>query len=648
MIPTKNEQKLQQKKITRRGLLLLSAQAGVIGTLGWRMRQLQVEQVEQYRLLAEENRINIRVIAPERGLIYDRKGVLIADNQQNYRIVMVREQAGNAEEVLNKLARLINLSDERRLRVLDDMYGRKAFVPVTVIEHLSWKEFALVSANSPSLPGVIPEVGLTRNYPFGEEYAHIVGYVGPVSESDLERMDNPDPLFEIPRFPIGKTGVERNLENDLRGSAGTSRIEVNSIGRIMRELSRREGEAGKNVQLTIDTELQQYARERLAEQSAAAVVMDVKNGDILAMASAPSFDSNSFVLGISTTDWNALRDNPYRPLSNKTVSGAYPPGSTFKMVVCLAALEEGVITPEETVYCPGHYELGGRRFHCWKRGGHGRMDLKDSLKQSCDVYYYDVAKRVGIEKIAAMAQRLGLGVKYDLPLPAISGGLVPNKAYKQRTFDQSWLQGDTLNAGIGQGFVLSSPIQLAVMTARLASGNAVEPNLINSVNGLPTEKPEAESMGLPQSFLEHVRNGMFEVVNETRGTAYKSRIEDRSKSMAGKTGTSQVRQITAEERAAGIVENEDLPWERRDHALFVGFAPFDDPKYAISVIVEHGGGGSKYAAPIARDIMMRALYGDSPPLSAYPPAERNKIRAEREAARAALQADSEGPEVDSP
>lgn len=607
-------------------------QVGVIGVLGWRMRQLQVDQSDEFRMLAEENRINIRLLAPNRGLIFDRNGVPIAINEQNYRIVMIREQAGNAGEVLDRLGELITLSPERRARIDKDMRQRSAFVPVTVAEHLTWEEFALVSSNAPALPGVLPEVGLTRNYPFGQTYGHIVGYVGPVSESDFARMDDPDPLFQIPRYPIGKTGVERNAEETLRGSAGTSRIEVNSMGRIMRELGRDDGVAGKDIQLTLDTNLQEYAMERLGDQSASAIVMDVRNGDVIAMASAPSFDPNLFVRGISTEDWVGLRDNDYRPLSNKSVSGAYPPGSTFKMVVALAAREADVIKPEETVFCPGYYELGGRRFHCWKRGGHGKVDMVNSLKHSCDVYYYEVAKRVGIEAIAAKAKQLGLGEKYDIPLPAISRGLVPNKAYKQRVFDQGWLQGDTLNAGIGQGFVLTTPLQLAVMTSRIASGKAISPRIVKSISGVPQRVAAPDVLDIQTVDIEKVRKGMFAVVNEKKGTAYASRIADKDMVLAGKTGTSQVRQITIEERAAGIIKNEDLPWERRDHALFVGYAPYDNPRYAVAVIVEHGGGGSSVAAPIARDVMMRALYGDVPPLTAYPAAERNRIRGERERA----------------
>lgn len=644
MQPTRTS-RIRQRRITRRGLLWMGAQLGVIGLLGWRMRQLQVDQSDEFRLLAEENRINIRVLAPDRGLIFDRNGVLIALNEQNYRIVMIREQAGNAGEVLDRLSELITITDERRARVEKDMRQRSAFVPVTVAEHLTWEEFALVSSNAPALPGVIPEVGLTRHYPFAQTYGHIVGYVGPVSENDLARMEDPDPLFQIPRYPIGKTGVERNTEDTLRGAAGTSRIEVNAVGRIMRELGRDDGVSGQDIQLTLDTNLQEYAMERLGEQSASAIVMDVNNGDIMAMASAPSFDPNLFLRGISTEDWVGLRDNEYRPLSNKSVSDAYPPGSTFKMVVALAAREADVIKPEETVFCPGYYELGGRRFHCWKRGGHGKVNMTDSLKHSCDVYYYEIAKRVGIEAIAAKAEQLGLGAKYDIPLPAISRGLVPNKAYKQRVFDQGWLQGDTLNAGIGQGFVLTSPLQLAVMTARIASGKDIEPQIIKTIDGVPNAGTVAETLDIQSVDIDVIRKGMFAVVNEKKGTAYASRIDDEAMILAGKTGTSQVRQFTTEERASGIIKNEDLPWERRDHALFVGYAPYDNPRYAVTVIVEHGGGGSSVAAPIARDIMMRALYGDVPPLSAYPAAERNRIRGERERA---LEAERSGVSAPAP
>ena len=635
--------KTRHRTVSRRGAMLLGLKLALIAGLGVRVRQLQVKEADAYRLLAEENRINIRLIPPARGLIFDRNGVSLAENRQNYRVIMVREQAGDVEKVLDDLARLIPLPPDRREKALKEIRQRSAFVPVAVTEHLTWEEIARVAANAPALPGVFPEVGLTRHYPNPQATAHVVGYVGPVSDNDLRRIENPDPLLQIPDFQIGKTGVEIRQEDALRGGAGSSRIEVNASGRVMRELERNEGQPGSDLHLTLDAGLQAYALERMAGESSAAVVLDVETGEILTSASSPSFDPNSFVFGISVGDWNQLLNDPYRPLSNKAVSGAYPPGSTFKMVVALAALEAGVVTPKSTVWCPGHYQLGNRRFHCWRRGGHGHVNLRDSLKSSCDVYYYDTAREVGIERISEMANRLGIGIRYDLPMPAISEGLTPTKEWKQRAHDEAWLVGDTLNSGIGQGFMLATPLQLAVMTARIASGRAVVPSLVRAVDGRPVVAGEPEPLGISDYALNQVRDGMDYVVNNRRGTAYRSRILGDGMRMAGKTGTSQVRIITAEERARGVFRNEDLPWNRRDHALFVCFAPYEKPKYAVAVVVEHGGGGSAAAAPVARDIMLRALYGPEPPLEAYPAGERDEIRRRRE--DAAPEADSAEPTV---
>ncbi|MEM9146572.1 MAG: penicillin-binding protein 2 [Pseudomonadota bacterium] len=607
--------------VTRRGLFVLGAQLGVAGALGWRMHQFQVIEGEHYRLLAEENRINLHLIAPTRGQIFDRAGQSLAINQQNFRVVMIRELAGDPRVALDRLARIIPISGRQYERVLEEVNQKSAFVPVMIAEHLSWDEFARINVNAPALPGIRPEVGLSRHYPAGPEIAHVVGYVGRVTQRDLDAAEDKDPVLQIPEFQIGKRGLERGLERDLRGQAGTRRIEVNALGRVIRELDRQEGKPGPELHLTLDLAVQQYTLERLADESAAAVLMDVRSGDVLAMASTPSFEPNLFVRGISSTDYKALLEDPYRPLHNKWASGMYPPGSTFKMVVALAALEDGVIGPDETLFCNGGYKLGNRRFHCWRSGGHGHVALKASLEQSCDVYYYEVAKRVGIERIAAMARRLGLGVRSDLAMPEEKTGLIPDKEWKLRNREEAWLVGDTLNSGIGQGFVLATPFQLAVMTARIATGRAVEPRLIRARDGRPEGVEPPPPLGLAPKHLELVRSGMFDVVNGRRGTARRSRIADKERRMAGKTGTSQVRNITAAERARGVFRNEDLPWNRRDHALFVGYAPYEAPEYAVAVVVEHGGGGSKAAAPVARDILMRVLYGPVPPVSAYPPGE---------------------------
>jgi penicillin-binding protein 2 len=623
-------------RITRRALMLLGLQAGVVGALGWRMRDLQIIQNAHYRMLAEENRINIRLIPPARGIITDRNGLLMAGNRQNYRIVIVREQAGDPAAVLARLATIIPLPPETRERVLREMGMRSAFVPVVVAEHLTWDDVVRVAANTPVLPGVMPEVGLSRTYPEGTATAHVVGYVGPVSESDLAKLETPDPLLQIPRFQIGKTGVEQKLEPELRGRAGTLRIEVSAGGRVMRELDRVEGTPGQDVELAVDLKLQAYAMRRMAGQSAAAVVIDVATGDLVALASAPGFDPNSFVFGIRSAEWNALLGDEYRPMSNKTITGTYPPGSTFKMVMALAALDAGLVRPGDGVGCPGFTVLGNRRFHCWKRGGHGRVDLRRSLAQSCDCYYYEMGRRLGPDRISAMARKLGLGIAHDLPMPAVSTGNMPDAAWKKEKRGESWTTGDSFNYGIGQGFTLASPLQLAVYTARIASGTALKPRLVRAIGGVPVPIEPAGPLEIRPEHLRTVRDGMYAVSNE--GTAYRSRIADPAMLMAGKTGTSQVRIITAAERAAGVTKNEQLPWNRRDHALFVAYAPYDNPRYAISLIVEHGGGGSAAAAPIARDILLFALCGGLPPLEAYPPEQRDAIaeqrRLEAEAAEA--------------
>jgi len=615
----------QARRVTRRTLFMGGCMAATMAVLGARMRFLGVEQADEFRLLAEENRINIRLIPPARGLILDRNGKLIAGNEQNYRVVITREGAGDVDQVLNRLSHVIPMTAEDRDRIKEDMQRNSSFVPITVADRLDWDQFSKIALNAPALPGVSPEVGLSRIYPRDLDFAHLVGYVGPVSEKDLEGVVNPDPLLQIPKFQIGKIGVERWMEHDLRGRAGNKRIEVNAVGRVMRELERTEGLPGHDLRLTIDADVQNFVQARMGVESAACVVMDVDTGDLVAAVSSPSFDPNLFVRGISQTDYSGLLENDHRPLANKVVQGVYPPGSTFKMVTALAALEAGVIDVETRVRCPGYLEYGDTRFHCWKRGGHGSVNLARSLAESCDVFFYEVAQRVGIDKIAEMGRRLGLGVRHDMPMSAIAEGNMPDKAWKLERHKAEWRVGDTINASIGQGYVLTSPLQLAVMTARIASGRMVAPRIVRSVNGQDVEVPVPEPLGIDGSILRAVRSGMFDVVNSQAGTGYSSRITDDAMLMAGKSGTSQVRNISAAERAAGVVSNADLPWARRDHALFVCFGPIETPRYAVSVVVEHGGGGSAVAAPIARDALLRALLGAVPPLTAYPANQRGRM-----------------------
>ena len=613
------------RRITRRSLFMGGCMTAMMAGLAGRMRYLGVDEAAQFRLLAEENRINIQLIPPARGLILDRNGKLIAGNEQNYRVVITREGAGDVQIVLNRLSHLIPMTQGDMDRVVKDVARNASFVPIPVADRLSWDELSKVALNAPALPGVTPDVGLSRVYPRDSDFAHVVGYVGPVSEGDLAGVENPDPLLHIPKFQIGKIGVEKWMEDTLRGSAGNKKIEVNHVGRVMRELTRVEGVAGADLRLTIDADVQNFVQVRLGDQSAACVVMDVNNGDIIAAASAPSFDPNLFVRGISSRDYDVLTANDHRPLANKVVQGVYPPGSTFKMVTALAALDDGKVDVDTVVSCPGYLESGGRKFHCWKSGGHGKVNLQHALEQSCDVFFYDVAQRVGIDKIAAMGRRLGLGQRHDLPMSAISEGNLPDKAWKQTKYKQDWRIGDTINAAIGQGYVLASPLQLAVMAARVATGTMVEPRLVRAIGGKEIPVTEAAPLGIDTSKVAAVRDGMAQVVNSQRGTSYAARIVTAALQMGGKSGTSQVRNISASERETGVVANNDLPWKQRDHALFVCFAPLDAPRYAVAVVVEHGGGGSSVAAPIARDAMLRVLTGTLPNPQDYPDNQRARI-----------------------
>ena len=611
-------------RTTRRGLLVGGLQLGFCGLLAWRMHHLQVEKADSFRLIADENRINIRLIPNQRGEIYDRNGVKLAGNEASYKITMVAEDAGDISLILERLSKIIKLSPEDINRSKAELDRSAKFLPVTIVDRLERDDIAKIAVNAPMLPGINPEIGFSRTYPLGEIFAHVVGYVGPVSSRDLELREDPDPLLRIPRFQIGKVGIERELETTLRGKAGIKRVEVNALGRVMREIERKEGSKGANLKLTLDTNLQAYVRARLGTESASVVVLDCKSGEILAICSSPAYDPNKFVRGISFNDYGILRDDNHRPLASKTVQDAYPPGSTFKMVTVLAALEAGIIDHREKIRCNGHVEVSSRKFHCWKRDGHGNVDLVKSLRESCDVYYYELAQMVGIEKIAEVARVLGLGKSFNIEMSAVTSGIVPDKLWKRNARSREWVVGDTVNSSIGQGYVLSSPLQLAVMMARIATGNEILPKLIKSINGFESDAVPGE-LSLNKNNLKLIRKALFEVTNDKRGTAYHSRVLDKKSKIIGKSGTSQVRNISTVERTLGVLENKDLPWDQRDHALFVNYAPYDDPKIAVSVVVEHGGSGSTVAAPIARDITLQAIYKGTPPITAYPVEDRARI-----------------------
>lgn len=592
------------KTFTRRTAILSSGALGLFGVLLSRLYYIQVLESSEYTMLAEDNRVNVELIPPLRGRIYDRFGKEIASNRKNFRVILVPAQVTDINRALDRLSKIVPLTEAQRQKILRTAARQPKFSSLTVVQNLTWKQFAEINVNGPDLGGIQPDAGVTRFYPYGPELAHLVGYVAAVSEDEI----HDDPVLVLPGFRIGKSGIEKTVEKELRGVSGTRQVEVDAFGRVIRELSRNEGSPGKDVVLTLDMALQSFALKRMAGESGAAVVLDVENGDILAMASVPGFDPNDFNLGLSQDTWDRLRNDELKPLLNKSIAGQYPPGSTFKMIVALAALEAGVMSPNETVYCAGKIRLGNHDFHCWRRGGHGWINMHNGIKHSCDVYFYEVAKRTGIDRIGEMAKRFGMGTPFDFGMLGEQPGLVPSRGWKLANFGESWQQGETLIAGIGQGFLLVTPIQLAIVCARLANGGkAVRPRIIRSIGEDSLAPSEAPSMGLSRRHLKIVQAGMNAVTNELRGTAYGSRITEKGWEMAGKTGTSQVRRITAAERAAGIIRNEDLPWKRRDHALFVAFAPVSAPRYAVSVFVEHGGSGSRVAAPIARDIMRQAL-----------------------------------------
>jgi penicillin-binding protein 2 len=610
---------------SRRAALLSAGTVALFAGLVARLFQLQVTESDLYSKEAEENRVNIRLLAPLRGRLLDRFGVELASNRQNFRAMIVPEQtAGDPQGVIDRLVSFVPRLGAERDRVLKEIARGRSFMPVVIAENLTWDEFATVNFHAPELPGILPDVGSTRDYPFGPQLSHVLGYVSRVAESDMED----DPLLHLPGFRIGKNGIEKTIDKQLRGHAGASHVEVNAYGRVIRELKRQEGDPGDDAVLTLDMDIQSFAADRMKEESGSAVVIDITNGDVLALMSAPGFDPNYFNTGISRGQWKALNDDPYHPLINKAIAGQYPPGSTFKLVTALAALHYKVVDPvNDFVHCSDHIELGNHSFHCWKKGGHGSLNFHGGIKNSCDIYFYEMARRLGVDRIADVARKLGLGQDFGIELPNVKTGNVPSSGWKLATTGVSWQLGETLITGIGQGYLLATPLQLALMTARLVTGKQIKPHLIRSI-GADSREPEViEALAFDPAHAARVMDGMNGVSNEPGGTAYGSRIADLGNlTLAGKTGSAQVRRISMAERATGVIKNEDLPWEQRDHALFVAFAPVIAPRYAICVVIEHGGSGSHAAAPVARDIMREVLIRDPASRKPLAPIARAEAR----------------------
>lgn len=586
---------------SRRALMLAGVQGAALTALGGRLYYLTIVNGEQYKLRADNNRISTRLVVPERGEILDRNNVKLAVNTPDFTVYLIPEQAGDITKTLGKLARILKLDRRKIARVVRQIKRQRKFLPVSVSQGLDWKTFSKVNVEMPDLPGVLTNAGLSRYYPEGRNIAHIVGYLASPNDDEvaLNRM------YRLPGFKVGRQGLERRFEDELRGEPGTRRVEVNAVGREIRDLPpRSDAIKGEDLKLTLDLQLQKFALEQLGEEAAGAVVIDLENGELVALASTPSYDPNEFTRGISQENYDGLLKDPRKPLLNKALTGQYPPGSTLKMVVALAALEQGVITMETTSYCNGKHRLGDHTFHCWQRRGHGKQDLLGGLSNSCDIYFYQLAEKLDIDHIAEMARRFGLGSVYDLGMDGVRSGLVPDRRWKRDYLNEPWHLGETLNVSIGQGAMLATPLQLAVMTARIATGREIYPSLVRN---LPSIEPASfNQMRVNPLHMRSVRRGM-EMVMEPKGTAHDLRRKKTAVLQAGKTGTAQVRRITKEERQTGVLENNEKPWLARDHALFVGYSPIENPRFAVSILVQHGGGGASTAAPIGRALLDKAL-----------------------------------------
>jgi penicillin-binding protein 2 len=628
----------ERQEIVSRRTFLFGGGVGImmLGIAG-RLYQLQIADHEKYQTLAQENQFNRRVLTPLRGDIVDRFGNVLASNRKNFRILLLPERAGDVNETLNHVAEFVPVTDERRQRIFREIRRRGAFTPIEIEDNLDWEAFSRVNYELPYLAGVLPDVGETRDYPLGQATSFVIGYVGAVTDADLDAQESDEDrnLLRQPGFKVGRDGLERTYEQELRGQAGKMNVVINAHGRVIEEV--KDGavppEQGKPLTLTIDAELQQHAMEVLATpaermpdepQSAAAVVMDVVTGDILVLASTPAFNPNDFNVGIDPGLWRELNASPYKPLLNKSLAGEYAPGSTLKIIAAIAGQEMGW-RPSQTVRCTGKVWYGNRYFHCWKQGGHGVRDMKGAIRDSCNLYFYEIAKTLDIDLLAETARKFGLGETYELGVTGQKPGVVPSREWKRQYYagqpeNQPWFQGETLSAIIGQGAWTATPLQLCVMSARIATGRAVRPRLVRAVGDLILPAPNAPSIGVNPEHLEVVREGMNAVTNEY-GTGTRSRLEDPEWQLAGKTGSSQVFRITAEERARGLTKQEDLPWRRRDHAVFVSFMPFENPRYACCVLVEHGIGGSRSAGPKARDIMRKVAEKDPSSRPALDPRE---------------------------
>ncbi len=617
---------IKSKLISRRMFLLSVGKAIVlVGVLG-RLISLQINESGKYKTLSDKNRFREWKLAPERGIIKDYFSEEIASNKQVYQIHLIPENTQSIEGVFFRLKTILNISNKKIFSLKKKIAKQKPWEPIVISDNLNWSEFSRVNLFLHELQGVEPIVSVARVYKDNSS-AHVLGYVSQVSAKDLKNKKYLKEMF-VPGMAVGKTGLERRLDQEIIGEVGLQRYEVNAFGKRIKQIKIDPGKAGKSFKTTLDLEVQKYVAGILADKAASVCVMDIYNGDIVSLVSSPAYDPNAFVHGIDRAYWKSLINNDRKPLINKAVSGLYPPGSTIKILVALSALENKIIRPLDTVRCKGKIELFGEKFHCWKKKGHGIMNMRKGIKRSCDVYFYEVARRLGVDRLSETAKKFGLGKKVLQDFSEERSGVVPSTSWKKKYIGQNWYLGETLHSGIGQGYFQSTPIQLCLMTAQIANGGfEIKPRILfdktkNNLKEYLKFKNENPNQPLPvdllvsnfdlnplfknQENIKIIKDAMYSSSNEPGGTSYRSRLEDKRFTFAGKTGSSQIRRFTEEQREAEV-KQEQLKYENRDHALFIAFAPVSDPKYAISVVVEHGGSGSKSAAPIAKKVIKKVL-----------------------------------------
>ena len=605
--------------INRRMFIIGAAKFIIFSGIIVRLFSLQIKDNKKYSTLSDKNRLREWRLPPIRGEFLDYFDNVIAGNNRVYELHVIPEQVENFRYLIVRLKEILNLTNNQFEKIIKQKNQQKPWETLIVSKNLTWEQFTKVNHYLYDLVGVKPVISVSRNYPYDESYTHVLGYVSEASENDiLNNQSIKDNL--VPGLKVGKTGLEKSFENQLIGTNGIQRYEVNAYGKRINQVDQIDGLKGNTIKLTLDTEIQKKSAELLRGMAGSINVMDIYTGDIIAMQSSPSFDPNLFIFGISQDDWQLIRNNPLKPLVNKSLSGLYSPGSTFKPMVALSALENKIITKDFKVNCTGKTEMYGQTYHCWKEKGHGVVNLKEAMKQSCDTYFYEIARKLGVDRLRETSIKFGLGDKVlDKTFNNEKKGLVPNTKWKKNNLGKGWVLGETLITGIGQGYIQTTPLQLCLMTAQLANGGfKIYPKItINEKDKTAVEIKELmnEGQDFINSFnedqytqlfdkkenIELIRNSMFASTNEIRGTSYSSRIEDPKYQFAGKTGTSQVKRITEAERELDLA-TKDIDYKNRDHALFIAFGPFKNPRYALSIVIEHGGSGSSVAAPLAKEL----------------------------------------------